>query len=242
MIARTAQTALVERLAAIDWTRLSHDLDEQGHSVVPRLLTPAECVRLSALYDNDRLFRSRVVMARHGFGRGEYKYFAYPLPEIVATLRTALYPHLVPIADRWNALMGTAVRFPPTHQDFLARCHESGQRNPTPLLLRYGVDDYNCLHQDLYGALVFPLQLTVLLSKPDQDFAGGEFVMTEQRPRRQSRPMVVPLRQGDAVLFAVRHRPVKGIRGWHRVTLRHGVSRLRSGQRYTLGVIFHDAA
>jgi hypothetical protein len=242
MTARTDRTALQERLAAIEWTSLSHDLDEQGHSVIPRLLTPAECGHLSALYADARLFRSRVVMARHGFGRGEYKYFAYPLPEIVATIRTILYPHLVPIADRWNDILGTDLRFPSDHRMFLARCHEAGQRNPTPLLLRYAVDDYNCLHQDLYGPLVFPLQLTVLLSEPGRDFTGGEFVMTEQRPRQQSRAMVVPLRQGDAVLFAVRHRPVKGTRGWHRVTLRHGVSRLQSGQRYTLGVIFHDAA
>ncbi len=242
MTARTAHTALMERVATIEWTGLSGNLDEQGYSVVPRLLTPVECTRLAALYPDDRLFRNRVVMARHGFGRGEYKYFAYPLPDVVATLRTILYPHLVPIANRWNALMGSALRFPPTHRGFLTRCHAAGQRNPTPLLLRYGADDYNCLHQDLYGALVFPLQLTVLLSDPERDFAGGEFVMTEQRPRQQSRPMVVPLRQGDAVLFAVRHRPVKGTHGWHRVTLRHGVSRLRSGHRHTLGVIFHDAA
>jgi hypothetical protein len=242
MRARTDRTTLQERLAAIEWTNVSQYMDEEGHSVIPHLLTPVECVRLSALYPDDRLFRSRVAMARHGFGRGEYKYFAYPLPAIVAALRMILYPHLVPIADRWNGLLGADLRFPSDHRMFLSRCHEAGQRNPTPLLLRYGVDDYNCLHQDLYGPLVFPLQLTVLLSEPGRDFTGGEFVMTEQRPRQQSRAMVVLLRQGDAVLFAVRHRPVKGTRGWHRVTLRHGVSRLRSGQRYALGVIFHDAA
>ena len=180
-------------------------------------------------------------MARHGFGRGEYKYFSYPLPDIIADFRTALYPCLVPIANRWNTMMGIDVRYPKKHAEFIARCHQAGQVRPTPLLLQYGADDYNCLHQDLYGEHVFPLQLTILLSKPDRDFTGGEFVMTEQRPRMQSRPIVVPLRQGDAVLFAVNQRPVQGSRGVYRVTLRHGVSRVRSGHRCTAGIIFHDA-
>jgi uncharacterized protein len=230
-----------ERVSAIEWERVSHDLDTQGSAVVDRLLAPEECKRLADLYSHDELFRSRVVMARHGFGRGEYKYFAYPLPEFIASLRTTIYPHLVPIANRWNRAMNIAVRYPDEHEDFLARCHRAGQVKPTPLLLEYGMDDYNCLHQDLYGEHVFPLQLTLLLSEPQQDFTGGEFVMTEQRPRMQSRPIVVPLRQGDGVLLAVHHRPVQGARGSYRVNLRHGVSRVRSGHRHTLGVIFHDA-
>ena len=230
-----------ERVRAIRWEQVSHDLDAQGNAVIERLLGPEECETLAALYSHDELFRSRVVMERHGFGRGEYKYFAYPLPEIVMGLRTAIYPHLVPIANRWNQDMNIAVRFPEQHKDFLKRCHEAGQLKPTPLLLQYGPDDYNCLHQDLYGEHAFPLQLTILLSEPQQDFTGGEFVMTEQRPRLQSRPMVVPLRQGNAILFAVYHRPVQGTRGCYRVNLRHGVSRVFSGRRHTLGVIFHDA-
>nr|WP_304504002.1 2OG-Fe(II) oxygenase [Corallococcus sp. AS-1-12] len=207
-----------------------------------QLLTPDECEALALIYDLDDAFRSRVVMARHGFGRGEYKYFDHPLPELVTRLRTALYPHLVPIANRWNTAMGIDVRYPDAHADFLARCHEAGQVRPTPLLLRYGVDDYNCLHQDLYGEHVFLLQVAILLSEPGRDFTGGEFVLTEQRPRMQSRAEVVPLRQGDAVVFAVHHRPVQGTRGTYRVNLRHGVSRVRSGQRHTAGIIFHDAA
>ena len=233
---------VVQRVQAIDWERASRDLDAQGSARIERLLTPAECGALANLYPIDEVFRSRVVMARHGFGRGEYQYFSYPLPEIVAALRTAIYPRLAPIANRWNAAMGIAVRYPDQHAKFIARCHAAGQSRPTPLLLQYGADDYNCLHQDLYGEHVFPLQLTILLSEPERDFTGGEFVLTEQRPRMQSRPEVVPLRQGDAVLFAVHHRPVQGTRGVYRVNLRHGVSRVRSGHRHTVGVIFHDAA
>jgi hypothetical protein len=229
------------RVKEIDWECVSTELDAQGCAVVKLLLAAEECAALAALYARDDVFRSRVVMGRHGFGRGEYKYFTYPLPPIVRSLRTALYPRLAPIANRWNAAMGIDVRFPERHADFIARCHAAGQTRPTPLLLQYGADDYNCLHQDLYGEHVFPLQATILLSERDRDFTGGEFVLTEQRPRMQSRPEVVPLRQGDAVIFAVHHRPVQGTRGVYRVNLRHGVSRVRSGHRHTLGVIFHDA-
>ncbi|WP_404363464.1 2OG-Fe(II) oxygenase [Corallococcus coralloides] len=225
-----------------DWEETGRELDARGCAVLEQLLTPDECEALALLYDLDDAFRSRVVMARHGFGRGEYKYFDHPLPELVTKLRTALYPHLVPIANRWNTAMGIDVRYPDAHADFLARCHEAGQVRPTPLLLRYGVDDYNCLHQDLYGEHVFPLQVAILLSEPGRDFTGGEFVLTEQRPRMQSRAEVVPLRQGDAVVFAVHHRPVQGTRGTYRVNLRHGVSRVRSGMRHTVGIIFHDAS
>lgn len=227
--------------AAIDWTRVSNDLDAQGSSVIENLISPAECSALAALYPAEEGFRSRVVMARHGFGRGEYKYFSYPLPDVIARLRTAIYPHLAPIANRWNEAMGVDVRFPQKHAQFIKRRHAAGQRRPTPLLLQYGAEDYNCLHQDLYGEHVFPLQLTILLSEPGRDFIGGEFVMTEQRPRMQSRPEVVALRQGDAVVFAVHHRPVRGTRGIYRVNLRHGVSRVHSGHRHTAGIIFHDA-
>jgi hypothetical protein len=226
----------------IDWKKVSADVDERGNAVVERLLSPAQCRALAALYEEERPFRSRVVMARHGFGRGEYKYFGYPLPEVLAAPRTALYPGLAEIANRWNAAMGIDARFPPEHKAFLKRCHAAGQRRPTPLLLRYEAGDYNCLHQDLYGEHVFPLQLTLLLSAPERDFTGGEFVMTEQRPRMQSRAEVVPLAQGDAVIFAVNERPVRGTRGTYRVKLRHGVSRVRSGRRFTAGIIFHDAA
>ena len=205
------------------------------------LLSPQECRALADLYADDRLFRNRVVMGRHGFGRGEYKYFAYPLPDAVGSLRNAIYPRLAPIANRWNAAMEIDVRYPDTHTEFIERCHTAGQQRPTPLLLKYGADDYNCLHQDLYGEHVFPLQLAILLSEPGRDFSGGEFVLTEQRPRKQSRLQVVPLRQGDAVVFAVHQRPVQGTRGSYRVNLRHGVSRVRSGHRHTLGIIFHDA-
>jgi hypothetical protein len=225
----------------IDWEKVSGELDERGCAVVKRLLTSGQCRTLIALYAKDDLFRSRVVMARHGFGRGEYKYFGYPLPDLVATQRTALYSPLAGIANRWNEAMGIDVRFPSEHKAFLERCHAAGQRRPTPLLLRYESGDYNCLHQDLYGEHAFPLQLTVLLSEPARDFTGGEFVMTEQRPRMQSRAEVVPLAQGDAVIFAVNMRPVRGTRGVYRVKLRHGVSRVRSGRRYTAGIIFHDA-
>ena len=226
----------------IDWEKVSAALDERGSAVVERLLSPAQCRSLAALYAKDDLFRSRVVMARHGFGRGEYKYFGYPLPDVVAAQRTALYPRLAGIANRWNAAMGIDARFPPDHRAFLKRCHAAGQRRPTPLILKYEEGDYNCLHQDLYGEHVFPLRLAILLSDPERDFTGGEFVMTEQRPRMQSRAEVVPLAQGDAVIFAVNERPVRGTRGTYRVKLRHGVSRVRSGSRYTAGIIFHDAA
>ena len=229
------------RIAAIDCASLHTELDARGAAVIPRLLDPEACRDLAALYPEEAMFRSRVVMARHGFGRGEYRYFAYPLPPVVQRLRTALYPLLVPVANRWHEAMGLPVRFPEAHTDFIARCHAAGQTRPTPLLLQYGTDDYNCLHQDLYGEHVFPLQVVVLLSEPGRDFDGGEFVMTEQRPRMQSRPMVLPLRQGDAAVIAVHHRPVQGTRGVYRVNLRHGVSRVRSGQRHTLGLVFHDA-
>ncbi|MBN9205868.1 2OG-Fe(II) oxygenase [Methylibium petroleiphilum] len=241
--ATAAATASLEaRIAAVDWPQLARDLDAQGHAQLERLLTPAECRALAGLYTDDAAFRSRVVMARHGFGRGEYRYFAHPLPALVATLRDGFYPHLVPIANRWHAAMGVATRFPPRHAEFIARCHAAGQTRPTPLLLQYGEGDYNCLHQDLYGEHVFPLQVVLLLSEPGRDFEGGEFVMTEQRPRMQSRPMVLPLRQGDAAVIAVHERPVQGTRGSYRVRLRHGVSRVRAGRRHTAGVIFHDAA
>ena len=218
------------------------DLDARGYAVIQQLVTSAQCDELAALYPDEERFRSRVVMARHGFGQGEYKYFRYPLPDLVARLRTSLYPQLAPIANRWNDAMGLKARFPDKHAQYLRRCHAAGQRRPTPLLLQYGPGDYNCLHQDLYGEHVFPLQLTILLSEPGKDFSGGEFVMTEQRPRMQSRAEVVPLGKGDAVVFAVHHRPVQGTRGVYRVNLRHGVSRVRSGRRHTAGIIFHDAA
>jgi uncharacterized protein len=241
-VALAPASEVTPRVDLVDWARISQDLDDRGSATIGGLLTAAECESVAMLYTVDEMFRSRVVMARHGFGRGEYKYFAYPLPSIVGSLRAALYPRLAPVANRWHAAMGIDLRFPEQHADFLERCHAAGQRRPTPLLLQYGVDDYNCLHQDLYGEHVFPLQVAVLLSEPQRDFTGGEFVITEQRPRMQSRPEVVPLRQGDAVVFAVHHRPVQGTRGVYRVNLRHGVSRLRSGHRHTLGIIFHDAA
>ena len=224
-----------------DWDRVERELDDYGCAVLERVLSPAQCHALAELYPDESRFRSRVVMARHGFGRGEYQYFRYPLPEPIAELRTAVYARLAPIANRWNEAMGLEPRYPAAHAEYLARCHAAGQRKPTPLLLSYRAGDYNCLHQDLYGAHVFPLQLAVLLSEPGQDFTGGEFVMTEQRPRMQSRAEVVHLRQGDGVIFAVHHRPVSGTRGSYRVNLRHGVSRIRSGRRYTVGIIFHDA-
>lgn len=226
---------------AIDWIRVARDLDGHGAAVLEQLLTPAECESLAGLYPQDQGFRSRIVMGRHGFGRGEYKYFAYPLPKLISGLRTALYRQLAPLANRWNQSMGIAVQYPREHQEFLARCHSAGQKKPTPLLLQYEANDFNCLHQDLYGEHVFPIQVAVLLSEPGRDFTGGEFVLTEQRPRMQSRVEVVPLRQGDAVAFAVHHRPVQGTRGTYRVNLKHGVSRIRSGQRHTMGIIFHDA-
>lgn len=229
------------QVAKCDWTQVGADLDARGWAMLEGLLSPAECANTAGLYAESQHFRSHVVMARHGYGRGEYRYFAYPLPIRVDALRTALYPHLASIANRWNEALGSAVRYPPEHAEFLERCHQAGQTRPTPLLLQYGPGDYNCLHQDLYGEHAFPLQVAVLLSQPGDDFTGGEFVLTEQRPRMQSRMEVVPLRQGDAVIFAVQHRPVQGARGSYRVNMRHGVSPLRAGRRHTLGLIFHDA-
>jgi uncharacterized protein len=231
----------VARVNALDWPQVGNELDDQGSALLPGVLSAQECQALAALYEEESIFRSRVVMGRHGFGRGEYKYFSYPLPSMIQGLRTALYPRLAPVANRWNTAMGIEVRYPENHRDFLERCHNAGQQRPTPLLLQYGEGDFNCLHQDLYGEHVFPIQVAILLSEPQRDFTGGEFVLTEQRPRMQSRPAVVPLRQGDGVAFAVHHRPVQGTRGMYRVNLRHGVSRLRSGQRHTVGIIFHDA-
>jgi uncharacterized protein len=238
----TATEDLARRIEVLDWDAAARDLDTAGNAVLERVLSPKECRELASLYGREDRFRSRIVMARHGFGRGEYQYFRYPLPDLVASLRTALYPWLAPIANRWHEALRAEVRYPAEHAEFLSRCHEAGQRKPTPLLLRYQAGDYNCLHQDLYGEHVFPLQVAVLLSEPGSDFTGGEFVMTEQRPRMQSRAEVVPLRQGDAVVFTVRDRPVQGTRGIYRVNLRHGVSRIRSGLRHTVGIIFHDAA
>jgi hypothetical protein len=231
---------MAARVAAYDWLNISDHLDQHGWAMVPKLLTPAECDDIAGLYGDDRCFRSHIVMARHGFGRGEYKYFAYPLPELVSDLRGALYPKLAPIANRWNGSMGIDVRYPDVHAEFIKRCHKAGQKRPTPLLLQYGEGDFNALHQDVYGEHVFPLQVAVLLSEPGKDFIGGEFVLVEQRPRMQSRAEVVPLGRGDGVAFAVQQRPVQGKRGSYRVNLRHGVSRLRSGRRHTLGLIFHD--
>jgi len=229
------------RLAAIDWAAVAEGLDSYGYAPLGALLSASECAELAGLYEDSGRFRSTVVMARHGFGRGEYKYFSYPLPSTIATLRPALYRALAPIANRWHAAMGISTRFPATHADFIKRCHAAGQERPTPLLLRYHEGDYNCLHQDLYGEHVFPLQVVILLSEPGTDFSGGELVLTEQRPRMQSRAEVVPLKRGEAAVFAVHHRPVAGTRGTYRVNMRHGVSRLRSGERTTAGIIFHDA-
>ncbi|MGV3731480.1 MAG: 2OG-Fe(II) oxygenase [Sphingopyxis sp.] len=238
----TIETDIAARLAAIDWDAVATALDGAGWAILPGLLGDGECDALAAAYDMPPLFRSHIQMARHGFGRGEYRYFAYPLPPLVAALRSRLYPHLAPLANRWHERMGLSARFPGDHADFLARCHAAGQLRPTPLLLRYGAGDYNCLHQDLYGEHVCPVQVAALLSAPGEDFTGGEFILTEQRPRMQSRAAVVPLAKGDAVIFAVNVRPVRGSRGDYRVAMRHGVSEIRSGQRHTLGVIFHDAA
>jgi hypothetical protein len=232
----------MKTLEKIDWARIGEELNRFGCATLPGVLSARDCESLVSLYDDDAHFRSKVVMARHGFGRGEYKYFSYPLPALVSGLRTALYPPLATLANEWMVALKSGVRYPPSHAEFLARCHAAGQTRPTPLLLRYGEGDYNCLHQDLYGEHVFPLQVAFLLSQPDADFAGGEFVLTEQRPRMQSRAEVVPLRQGDGVIFAVNERPVQGAKGIYRVKMRHGVSRLRSGSRHTLGIIFHDAA
>jgi hypothetical protein len=228
-------------IGALGWPAIEGELDAYGCAIAPKLISPETCRELQALYPDDSRFRSRIVMAKHGFGRGEYKYFAYPLPELIVALRRGFYSRLAPIADKWNEAMGVSVRYPAEHDAFLARCREAGQTRPTPLLLRYGPGDYNCLHQDVYGEHLFPLQVAILLSEPGRDFTGGEFVLTEQRPRMQSRTEVVSLRQGDGVIFAVRERPVQGTRGTYRVNLRHGVSRIKSGERFTLGVILHDA-
>jgi len=229
------------RVDAYDWTSLAKELDGFGCAILPKLLAPVECDAISGLYPQERHFRSHVIMARHGFGKGEYRYFNYPLPGLLSGLRTALYPHLAGIANGWNERMDLEERYPDEHAAFLKQCHEAGQGRPTPLLLQYVPGDFNCLHQDLYGALAFPIQVAILLSEPGRDFTGGEFVLTEQRPRMQSRVEVVPLRQGDAVAFAVHNRPVRGTKGNYRVNLRHGVSRVRSGMRHTVGIIFHDA-
>jgi hypothetical protein len=229
------------RVDGVDWARLEGELDERGCATTGTLLAPDECAALTAGYDDAPAFRSRVVMERHGYGRGEYQYFAYPLPSIVSALRTALYARLQPLANRWQVALGGAGDFPSQHDDYVARCHAAGQMRPTPLILKYGPDDYNCLHQDLYGELMFPLQVAILLSEPGVDFEGGELVLTEQRPRRQSRVEVVLLGRGEGVIFAVNRRPLMGTRGFYRVVMRHGVSRLRRGRRFTLGIIFHDA-
>jgi hypothetical protein len=232
---------VIERVEKFDWRQISHELDEQGYGSLKGLITLDQCDALAALYSEDPHFRSRTVMERFSFGRGEYKYLHYPLPDIISELRPALYSRLQPIANHWNEAMGIDVRYPKEHSQFIDRCHKAGQLKPTPLLLQYGPGDFNCLHQDLYGEHVFPIQVTVLLSQPGRDFTGGEFLLVEQRPRMQSRAEVVPLTKGDAVVFAVHHRPVQGKRGYYRVNFRHGVSRVRSGCRYTLGIIFHDA-
>jgi hypothetical protein len=233
--------SLIQCIHDLDWPALAQSLDQDGCAIIRNLLPPAQCRLLGDLYADSGLFRSRVIMARHGFGRGEYQYFRYPLPDLIQQLRQALYPMLVPLANRWNECMDLEARYPLEHAEFIQRCHAAGQSRPTPLLLQYGPQDYNCLHQDLYGEQVFPLQVAILLSEPGQDFTGGEFVLTEQRPRMQSRPQVIDLKQGDAVVFAVHQRPVKGVRGYYRVNMRHGVSRVHSGRRHTLGIIFHDA-
>jgi hypothetical protein len=233
--------AVAERVASLDWARIESDLDERGCATAGPLLTPAECAALAGGYTQQELFRSRVIMSRHGFGRGEYQYYSYPLPEWIADLRASLYPRLARVANHWQQTLGREAIYPTDHDSFLDQCLAAGQTRPTPLLLKYEAGDYNCLHQDLYGDLAFPLQMAILLSKPGDDFTGGEFVLTEQRPRMQSRAEVVPLQQGEGVVFAVHQRPAKGARGAYRVTMRHGVSRLRSGRRFTLGVIFHDA-
>lgn len=238
----TGPTTIEERVDAVDWATVCTDLDAQGWAIARELLTDAEADFISGLYHRERGFRSHIIMSRHGFGRGQYKYFSYPLPHLIQSLRTAAYPHLAPIANRWHERMGKSSRFPADHATFLERCHRAGQVRPTPLLLAYAPEDYNCLHRDLYGDHVFPIQVAVLLDQPGKDFEGGEFVMTEQRPRMQTRPMVLPLKKGDAAIFAVHSRPVKGLRGDYQVKLNHGVSKLYSGKRHTVGVIFHDAA
>lgn len=237
----TSNTTLADRIDNFPWSRCYDDLNLHGYTVIEKLLAPSECVDIANSYGQENIFRKQVIMEKHGFGKGEYRYFAYPLPEIIGTIRSSIYPKLVPIANKWNESMKFDVRFPETHKEFIDRCHKAGQVKPTPLILKYKESDYNCLHQDLYGEHVFPLQLATLLSAPNKDFTGGEFVLTEQRPRMQSRVNVVPLTQGDAVIFAVNYRPVFGSRGSYRVTMKHGVSPIRSGDRYTAGVIFHDA-
>jgi hypothetical protein len=237
----SADPSAEARVAAYDWQAIIGELDSFGCAVLPKLLSPEECATIAALYPHEEHFRSHVIMGRHGFGKGEYRYFNYPLPELLGGLRTALYPHLAGLANQWNERMGLDQRFPASHTTYLKQCHNAGQTRATPLLLQYVPGDFNCLHQDLYGDLVFPVQVAILLSEPGKDFTGGEFCMTEQRPRMQSRVEVVSLRQGDAVAFAVNNRPVQGTRGTYRVNLRHGVSRIRSGMRHTVGIIFHDA-
>jgi uncharacterized protein len=237
-----AGPAIAPRIDALAWGAMAAALDERGYATTGPLLEPDACAPLIDLYSDAKRFRSRIIMQRHAFGRGEYQYFDYPLPALVAELRESLYPHLAPLANRWNGNLRLDTRFPASLRAYLKQCHAAGQTRPTPLMLKYGADDFNCLHQDLYGPFVFPMQVTILLSDPERDFAGGEFLLVEQRPRAQSRAEVIPLRQGEAVIFAVNHRPVQGARGFYRVALRHGVSRVRSGERYTLGIIFHDAA
>ncbi|HEV7323838.1 MAG TPA: 2OG-Fe(II) oxygenase [Bosea sp. (in: a-proteobacteria)] len=237
----SAENSAETRVAVYDWKALAGELDGFGCAVLPKLLTPEECRQVAALYAEESHFRSHIIMARHGFGKGEYRYFRYPLPDLLGSLRTALYPRLADVANAWNLRMGIDERYPDEHASFLQACHDAGQTRPTPLLLQYVPDDFNCLHQDLYGDLAFPIQVAILLSEPGRDFTGGEFALTEQRPRMQSRVEVVPLRQGDAVAFAVHNRPVQGSKGNYRVNLRHGVSRIRSGMRHTVGIIFHDA-
>lgn len=238
----TAITNETGTIAALDWTRIEADLNQRGYATTGRLLSPQQCRELSGDYDRDDVYRSKVVMARHGFGRGEYKYYRYPLPDVIAELRQTLYPLLAGIANAWEESLGRKSDYPEEHKAYLERCHKAGQLRPTPLLLKYGEGDYNCLHQDLYGELYFPMQVAFLLSEPGRDFTGGEFVLVEHRPRMQSRPEVVPLAQGEGVIFAVNQRPMRGTKGFYRVAMRHGVSRLRSGQRFTLGIIFHDAS
>lgn len=237
----TKEPSIESTVESFDWSRVGGDVDARGWALLDGILSPTQCRALAGLYERKEVFRKRIVMAQHGFGRGEYQYFAYPLPAIIGDLRTALYPRLAPIADRWNETMGIEVRYPARLEEFLERCHAAGQVRPTPLLLQYGPEDFNALHQDLYGEHVFPFQVVFLLSQPGQDFTGGEFVLTEQRPRMQSRAEVIPITQGDAAIFAVHHRPARGQRGFYRVNLRHGVSRIRSGRRHTAGIIFHDA-
>jgi hypothetical protein len=241
MMAAPGAVQAKDRVSAFDWSNLTAQLDGFGNAVIKGLLTPEQCRGIAELYPHEEQFRSHIHMARHGFGKGEYRYFKYPLPDLISGLRTALYPRLAVVANAWNERMGVDLRYPEKHAEFLKQCHDAGQTRPTPLLLQYVPGDFNCLHQDLYGDLAFPLQVAILLSEPGKDFSGGEFVLTEQRPRMQSRAEVVPLKQGDAVIFAVHNRPVQGTKGTYRVNLRHGVSRLRSGKRHTVGIIFHDA-